>query len=94
MGKVSDRPLAEGNDAGSITYCEITGAPKLAFPLCLTSENNVVENRSDFGCRRDPVGCFRALRELNELVRDLPRAKAFENTEKDCGRGVAVLYGL
>lgn len=90
----SDRAGPKCHYTGAITYCEITGAPKLAFPFCLTSENNMVENRSDFDRCRDRGGCLSALRELNEFVRDLPRVKAFEDVEKDCGRGVAVLYGL
>lgn len=90
----SDRAGPRCHETGAITYCEVTGAPKLAFPLCLISENNMVENRSDFDRRRDCGGCLRALRELNEFVRNLPRVKAFEDAEKDCGRGVAVLYGL
>ena len=82
---------------GCTAYCEITGAPKIAFPLFCTTADSCGELRVEEDDERggnDVVRCLRALRELNGFVCGLARGDVLETQRSSNGGTVAIPYEL
>lgn len=82
---------------GWVNYCEVTGAPKLRFPLEMVSEERYSAARDEAGTTQDARGCpgaasaadrdgsaMQAVRSLNSFVAGLRRADVLSEADGDC----------
>lgn len=86
---------------GWVNYCEVTGAPKLQFPLEMGSEERYSAAGDEDGTAQDTGGCagaapaadgdgsaMQAVRILNIFVAGLRRADVLSEADSDCRKDI------